>query len=116
MKFPQAQIKVVLAIAIGCLDSSLGVLADSEASPGWKMIAALELLLFALFVKWFLDRGREFKEQMEWKPEPSVQKRKLLRTSRGEVVNWVPLSYTLKLKLFLKWAFGKYDRFHLLKG
>jgi hypothetical protein len=114
--FPQPQIKVVLALTIGCLDSSLAVLADETAAPGWKLIAVIELLLFAAFVKWFLGKGKEFSEQMEWRPEPSVQKRKLLRTSRGEVVKWVPLSYTLKLKLFLKTTLGKYDRYHLLKG
>ena len=49
LTFPNVEIKVVLVLSMGILDTSLSVLASAKSAPFWKMIAVAEVVLILAF-------------------------------------------------------------------
>jgi hypothetical protein len=66
LTFPQVEIKVALALAVGILDTCLFVLVSSESVAFWKVVAALELAAILSFIAWFSAKGMEFQRDIQY--------------------------------------------------
>ena len=63
-----------MALAMGILDTGAHVLVDSDAAPGWKLIATVEIFWSLAFIYWFFHVGRTFQSMVIWKPLSNVKK------------------------------------------
>ena len=79
LAWPHVEIVAVLVTSMGLLDVSLGVLASWSTAWGWKLLAALEVVLVVLFVRWFLRQGCSFLERTRWVPSLNVSQMKLFQ-------------------------------------
>jgi len=61
MELPHLEIKVLLALTMGFLDSSLGVIVDSSANAGWKTLATLVILANLISAAWIIRMSLNFK-------------------------------------------------------
>ena len=66
LAWPQMEIVMVLVTSMGMLDVSFGVLATFASAKGWKLLAAVEVLLVLLFVRWFVGQGKRFMQKSRW--------------------------------------------------
>jgi hypothetical protein len=67
MELPHLEMKVALALVMGFMDSSFGVLVDSRTNAGWKFLASTVILACLLFAAWILREARDFKAtQATW--------------------------------------------------
>ena len=63
---------MVLVTSMGMLDVSFGVLATFASAKGWKLLAAVEVLLVLLFVRWFVGQGKRFMQKSRWEASLNV--------------------------------------------
>jgi len=91
MELPHLEIKVLLALVMGLLDSSLGVLVNSSASVGWKMLATFVIMSNLVFASWIISESMDFKySQAIWINEgENVHKVK----SRNPPYELVPIEF-----------------------
>ena len=60
---------------MGMLDTGMAVLTDSGGTrPGWRFVAALEVLSAIGFVAFFMRKGAEFDKHNEWRVERNVRR------------------------------------------
>lgn len=71
-EFPKLEIKVGMVVSMGAIDASLGVFSEPNSAGLWKLIAGLELACALGFVAWFMKKGKQFQETVEWKPLASA--------------------------------------------
>jgi len=81
LKFPQVEIVGFMAVCMGFLDSSAGVLSNVKTAWGWKALAVVELSTVAAFLMFMLGNALEFRKKVYWEPQDNV---KLI--GRGKVV------------------------------
>ena len=74
-QFPHIEIKVFLAMSLGMLDTSIGVLCARNAAMGWKVLAAFQILLVIIFISWLFKLSRGFVKKASWKPLANVTRR-----------------------------------------
>ena len=79
MQFPHAEVKVLLAISMGAMDCSFAVLASASTAPGWKLVAATEVVATMTFVGWFITKERDFVTRVRWVPLSNVKRFGMLR-------------------------------------
>ena len=77
MAFPDAQIGLLLAMAIGILDVSVEVLMNLDISNAWKLVASVEVLVLLLVFIWLLIQQRRFRAKTAWSPFHNLGHRKL---------------------------------------
>ena len=66
--FPHVEIKMLLAMSMGAVDCSCGVLAAPATATFWKYVAGFEIMLSLCFVWWFVRRSKEFEKLATWAP------------------------------------------------
>jgi len=74
-RFPHIEIKVFLAMSIGMLDISIGVLCARNSAMGWKVVALTQIVLIGVFVSWLFKLSYAFLKVSLWKPLANVTRR-----------------------------------------
>ena len=79
LAWPQMEIVGVLVLSMGILDVSFGVLATLNTAWGWKILATIEIILVLLFIRWFVNRGKDFMRRTKWVPNLNVAQMKMFQ-------------------------------------
>jgi hypothetical protein len=61
LQLPHLEIKVLMVLVMGFLDSSLGVLADPSANGVWKAVAVLAIAPCLALAAWFMNESHTWK-------------------------------------------------------
>lgn len=73
---PHLEVKLVLLLAMGALDSSLACIADANAAPLWRFVAVVLVVSCLAFALWFWACSQSFLAQAEWVPHSTVVRRR----------------------------------------